>query len=160
MINSRLNYAEGSGDFPVVNDYRRIGIVNNPISNTTSLVATETTLNATHTMLLSNISGTFAIDEYIHGDTNNANGFIVSSNVSAGDVTIRFITPIELYSGNVSFSVGEVVHGSNSLAVGTVISITEPEVDKNTGQFLYIENRAKITRNSDQAENIHIVIEF
>ena len=30
MINTRLNYAEGSGDFPVVNDYRRIGIIKNP----------------------------------------------------------------------------------------------------------------------------------
>lgn len=160
MINSRLNYSEGSGDFPIVNDYRRIGILKNPISNTTSTIATETTLNATHTMELSNVSGTFTIDEYIYGDTNNANGFVVSSNVSAGNATIRFITPIELYSGNISFSVGEVVHGGNSLAVGTVTAITEPEVDKNTGQFLYIENRAKITRNSDQAENIHIVIEF
>jgi hypothetical protein len=162
MINSRLNYAEGSGDFPVINDYRRIGIVKNPVSNTTSTIATETTLNSTYTILLSNITGTFTIDENIYGNNTNANGFVVSANanVITGNGAIRYITPIELYSGNVVFNIGETIHGSNSLATGTITGITVPEVNKNTGQILYVENRTKITRNSDQAENIHIVIEF
>ena len=162
MINSRLNYAEGSGDFPVINDYRRIGIVKNPVSNTTSTIATEITLNSTYTILLSNITGTFTIDENIYGNNNNANGFVVSANanVITGNGAIRYITPIELYSGNVAFQIGETILGSNSLATGTITGITVPEVNKNTGQILYVENRTKITRNSDQAENIHIVIEF
>jgi hypothetical protein len=162
MINTRLNYAEGGGDFPVVNDYRRIGIVKNPISNATSTMATETTLDATITLNLSNVTGTFALDEYIRGDNTNSNAFIVSANanVSSGNVTIRYITPIELFAGNIIFSAGETIRGANSLAVGTISTITPAEVKKNTGQILYVENRAKITRASDQAENIHIVIEF
>jgi hypothetical protein len=162
MINTRLNYAEGGGDFPVVNDYRRIGIVKNPISNATSTMATETTLDATITLNLSNVTGTFALDENIRGDNTNSNAFIVSANanVSSGNVTIRYITPIELFAGNIIFSAGETIRGANSLAVGTISTITPAEVKKNTGQILYVENRAKITRASDQAENIHIVIEF
>jgi hypothetical protein len=35
-----------------------------------------------------------------------------------------------------------------------------PEIQHNTGKALYVENRSKITRQADQAENIHIVIEF
>jgi len=162
MINTRLNYAEGGGDFPVVNDYRRIGIVKNPISNATSTMATETTLDATITLNVSNVTGTFTLDEYISGDNTNSNAFIVSANanVSSGNVTIRYITPIELFAGNIIFSAGETIRGANSLAVGTISTITPAEVKKNTGQILYVENRAKITRASDQAENIHIVIEF
>jgi hypothetical protein len=162
MINTRLNYAEGGGDFPVVNDYRRIGIVKNPISNATSRIATETTLDATITLNVSNVTGTFSLDEYISGDNTNSNAFIVSANanVSSGNVTIRYITPIELFAGNIIFSAGETIRGANSLAVGTISKITPAEVKKNTGQILYVENRAKITRASDQAENIHIVIEF
>ena len=162
MVNSRLNYAEGSGDFPVINDYRRIGIVKNPVSNSTSTIATETTLNSTYTLEVSNITGTFTIDENVYGNNTNANGFIVSANanVITGNGAIRYITPIELYSGNVTFQIGETIHGSNSLATGRITGITVPEVNKNTGQILYVENRTKITRNSDQAENIHIVIEF
>ena len=30
MANIRLTYAEGQGDFPVDNDFRRIGIIKNP----------------------------------------------------------------------------------------------------------------------------------
>lgn len=162
MINTRLNYAEGGGDFPVVNDYRRIGIVKNPTSNATSTIATETTLDATITLNVSNVTGTFSLDEYISGDNTNSNAFIVSANanVASGNVTIRYITPIELFSGNIILSVGETIRGANSLAVGTISGITPAEVKKNTGQILYVENRAKITRASDQAENIHIVIEF
>ena len=162
MINTRLNYAEGAGDFPVVNDYRRIGIVKNPTSNATSTIATETTLDATITLNVSNVTGTFSLDEYISGDNTNSNAFIVSANanVASGNVTIRYITPIELFSGNIIFSAGETIRGANSLAVGTISGITPAEVKKNTGQILYVENRAKITRASDQAENIHIVIEF
>lgn len=162
MINTRLNYAEGGGDFPIVNDYRRIGIVKNPVSNATSRIATETTLNATITLNVSNVTGTFSLDEYISGDNTNSNAFIVSANanVSSGNVTIRYITPIELFAGNIIFSAGETIRGANSLAVGTISRITPAEVKKNTGQILYVENRAKITRASDQAENIHIVIEF
>jgi len=162
MINSRLNYAEGSGDFPVINDYRRIGIVKNPISNTTSTFAAETTLNSTYTLAVSNITGTFTIDENVYGNNTNANGFIVSANanVTTGNGIIRYISPIELYSGNVTFQINETIQGSNSFATGRITGITVPEVNKNTGQILYVENRTKITRNSDQAENIHIVIEF
>ena len=162
MINTRLNYAEGGGDFPVINDYRRIGIVKNPISNATSTIATETTLDATITLNVSNVTGTFSLDEYISGDNTNSNAFIVSANanVASGNVTIRYITPIELFAGNIIFSAGETIRGANSLAVGTISEIMPAEVKKNTGQILYVENRAKITRASDQAENIHIVIEF
>jgi len=162
MINTRLNYAEGGGDFPVVNDYRRIGIIKNPISTATSIVATETTLDATITLKVSNVTGTFSLDEYIRGDNTNSNAFIVSANanVTSGNVTIRYITPVELFAGNIIFSAGEKIRGANSLAVGTISTITPAEVQKNTGQILYVENRAKITRASDQAENIHIVIEF
>ena len=31
MTNIRLTYSEGSGDFPVDNDFRRIGIIADPI---------------------------------------------------------------------------------------------------------------------------------
>ena len=33
MINAKLSYNEGAGDFPIDNDYRRIGLVTNPLKN-------------------------------------------------------------------------------------------------------------------------------
>jgi hypothetical protein len=162
MINSRLDYAEGGGDFPVVNDYRRIGIIKNPISNTTLQTATETTLSATYTMRISNVTGTFALDELIYGGNSSANALVISANanVYAGNVILRYITPINYRAGNINFRLNETVRGNTSLAVGTIIDITYPEVKLNSGKMMYVDNRKKISRNPDQAENIHIVIEF
>ena len=35
-----------------------------------------------------------------------------------------------------------------------------PEIQKNSGQVIYIDNRKAITRANDQIEDIKIVIEF
>jgi hypothetical protein len=160
MINSRLDYAEGGGDFPVVNDYRRIAIVRDPISTASGNVATEVTLDSTYTLRLTNVSGTFALDELVRSDNTRANAYIVSANVTGTNVILRYITPEQLYYGNVNFAVGEILRGNTSLAAGNISSITSPEIQHNTGKVLYVENRSKITRQADQAENIHIVIEF
>lgn len=160
MINNRLDYAEGGGDFPVVNDYRRIVLVKDPNSASTGNVATEVTLDSTYTLNLTGVTGTFTLDETIKGDATRSNAIVVSANVTGSNVILRYITPEHMYSGNVLFSVGEVIRGNTSLATGNVVSIVSPEIQHNTGKVLYVENRSKITRQSDQAENIHIVIEF
>jgi len=160
MINSRLDYAAGAGDFPIVNDYRRISIVQDPFSNVTGNVATELTLDSTYTLVINSASGLYTIDELIRGDSTNANAIVVSANVVGSNTYIRYVTPPSLQTGNVTFRVGEILRGNSSLRFGNITSITYPEVIHNTGKFLYTENRSKITRQSDQAENIHIVIEF
>ena len=48
MTNIRLTYAEGSGDFPVDNDFRRIGIIQDPFNyGTTTVSYTHLTLPTT-----------------------------------------------------------------------------------------------------------------
>jgi hypothetical protein len=166
MINTRLDYAEGGGDFPIVNDYRRIAVIKNPVSNTTNSVATELTMDATYTLKLTSVTGTFVLDEIITGSNSsitNTKGFIISANanVITGNTIIKYIVPIDYkLNQNARFLLGETITGNTSLATGIVSSIILPEVKENTGKVLYVENRKKITRSSDQAENIHIVIEF
>jgi hypothetical protein len=160
MINTRLDYAEGGGDFPVVNDYRRIAVIKDPINNSTGNVATQITLDSTYTLNLTNVTGTFSLDEIIKSDYTKANAIVVSANVVSTNVAIRYIVPESFYSGNVSFIINDVLRGNTSLATGNVTSIVSPEIRHNTGKVLYVENRSKITRQTDQAENIHIVIEF
>lgn len=161
MINTRLDYAEGGGDFPVINDYRRIGIVQNPISNYTLDTARETTLDATYKLTLANVSGVFLLDEIITGTY--ANGLVITSNtvISPGNTIIRYVNPLDhqlTYTNG--FYLGEKLTGTVSGATGIVSNITSPEVSINSGKVLYVENRKAISRNPDQAENIHVVIEF
>jgi hypothetical protein len=56
--------------------------------------------------------------------------------------------------------VGNGITGLTSGATGRIRQVINPEVTRFTGKVLYIENRPPITRSFDQAENIHIVIEF
>jgi hypothetical protein len=161
MINTRLDYAEGGGDFPVINDYRRIGIVQNPISNYTLDTARETTLDATYKLTLANVSGVFLLDEIMTGTY--ANGLVITSNtvISPGNTIIRYVNPLDqqlTYTNG--FYLGEQLTGTVSGATGIVSNITSPEVSINSGKVLYVENRKAISRNPDQAENIHVVIEF
>ena len=78
-------------------------------------------------------------------------------------------------NGNVTaFSGANVITGADSGATGTpsstgsetVDNITftsgyaSPELDHDSGEVLYVENRAPITRTADQTENVKLIIEF
>ena len=77
-------------------------------------------------------------------------------------------------NGNVTaFSGTNVITGQTSSATGTPQATTStvnnvsftsgysaPELKHDTGEILYVENRTKITRATDQTENIKLIIEF
>jgi hypothetical protein len=66
MANIRLTYAEGQGDFPVDNDFRRIGIIKNPkLPAPSTDYATQETLSAIRALKLNNVNGAFQPDEVI-----------------------------------------------------------------------------------------------
>jgi len=39
-------------------------------------------------------------------------------------------------------------------------AVNNPEIAYNSGEIMYVENRAPITRASDQSEIIRLVVEF
>jgi hypothetical protein len=66
MANIRLTYAEGSGDFPVDNDFRRIGILVNPkLPAPSTEFATVDTLNGLYALKLENVTTAFVPDEVV-----------------------------------------------------------------------------------------------
>jgi len=38
--------------------------------------------------------------------------------------------------------------------------VADPEINKNTGDIIYIDNRSLVTRDSRQKEDIKIILEF
>jgi len=156
MMNVRLEYADGSGDFPVDNDYRRIMLIRDPYNYGTTVVSTSTTLKATKELTFSSGTGTFQQDEIITGGSSGA----VARIVSVSGTTIRYI---QLRTENATgpvFSVGESITGGTSSASGTVATKTNPEVQPYSGDVLYVENRRPINRASDQIEDIKIIVEM
>ena len=177
MTNVRLTYAEGSGDFPVDNDFRRIGIIQDPYNYGTTTVATASTLRGTAAVKLTG-SGDYTIDEEI---TQTVSGGTAKGRVVSWDSTngiLKYFQSPDLHTHN-----GKVLafdHASNNVTGATSstarpidgnqdtaladISFTDgkanPEIAPNSGDIVYIENRRQITRAADQIEDIKLVIEF
>ena len=167
MTNTSIASTEGSGDFVVDQDFRRVGIVLNPYNYGTTTVATASTLSALKSMTFdaSPTPGTFVIDEVITGGTSGAKGKVVSWDST--NRVLKYIqtqwTGVEITGADknklTAFAVAEVVTGDGS-ATGTIGSLTNPEVAYYSGMSIYAEDRSPITRATDQTENIKLIVEF
>jgi hypothetical protein len=155
LINLNFAYDEGEGDFTIENDFRRIGLIENPFNYGTSTLATTNTLNAKNTLVLSNISGTFQSDDAIYGKTSGAIGFNVDI---IGTNNLRYIKDNTI-SNNIDFISGEEIESSSG-AKATIESITLPEVEPYSGDILFINNITAVDRSSDQIETIALVLEY
>ena len=87
MINTKFTYAEGSGDFPTDNDYRRIGLLLNPFRYGTNELTAELTLSGTKAVIFSpTFTGNYSTDEIVTqsrtvgGQQVTARGRVVSWN--------------------------------------------------------------------------------
>ena len=152
MTNVNLDGAEGSGDFPIDNDYRQIGLIRNPFNHGTTTVSTGNTLNANKSLSLSSVSGTFAVDALITGATSGAQAYVDS----VSGTTLRYHQ--DASTGFTPFQASESISAGSASA--TVSSLGNPEIDKHSGQIMYLENRSAISRASAQIEDIKLVIEF
>ena len=184
MTNIRLTYAEGSGDFPVDNDFRRIGIIKDPFNWTTTDFAVLDTLNGLYAAKITGARADYVSDETITlalAGGGTAKGTVVSWTLDAGSTTdgvLKYIQSPDLHAdqGVVrAFDDSANIVGAASLASGAVntgvtattllcISFTNgfgfPEIEQNSGDIIYVENRRLITRAADQIEDIKLVIEF
>ena len=160
MMNTSLSGAEGSGDFIVDNDFRRVALVRNPYNYGTTTVSTASTLGALRsvTFAASPTPGTFVVDEIITGGTSGAKGEVV-----AWDSTNRILKYVQTEWGGIdanknitAFAGTEVVTGTTSSATATMSAVNNPEIAYHSGDIMYVENRAPIVRASDQTENIKL----
>jgi len=165
MVNVNFTQDDGSGDFNTANDFRRIALIRNPIDSGTSTTATADTLDATKSITFSSTSGDFLPDEKITQSSSNAVGYVVDWNSSTK--VLRYIQPqfanqgVDTNGDLVAFTGTDTVTGGTSSVTGTPSShdIT-PELQHDSGDVLYIENRKPITRAADQTENVKLIVEF
>ena len=176
MLQSK--FEPGDADAVQVNDFRRVGIVKNPIDSATSSVSSLATARTTNAILMaSGGSGSYQADEKITQTSTGAQGRVVE-----WDATNRILYYVqEKYStygldtsGNLTlFSGLNAVTGATSDAAFTPVNTTgttngvvfasgyaNPELSRDTGEIIYVENRRAISRASDQTEDIKVVVEF
>ncbi|QPB08259.1 baseplate wedge subunit [Synechococcus phage S-H9-1] len=186
MTNIRLTYAEGSGDFPVDNDFRRIGIMKDPIDSDTLAVATDNTLSGLYAIKISGSQADYIVDEVIEQDLGSgvkAYGTVVSWVLDPSSTTdgilkyyqspaqhqhtdgkvYAFVNdPARQVDGTQSGGDGDPDNTVNGTVEGVDLTngVATPEISNNSGDIIYVENRRLITRAPDQIEDIKLVIEF
>ena len=177
MMNTNFEAGEASnsGDFTTANDFRRVCLIRDPESGGSA--ATATTIRNTKAILVTSPSGDFTVDEEINQTSTGAVGKVVewdSSNNILYYVQTRFNDHGVDSNGNLTaFSGTNTITGQSSSVTATPststttvdsISFTSGynsgEIDADTGDVMYVENRSPITRASDQTENVKLIIEF
>jgi len=177
MLNSSLEGTESSnsGDVTVANDFRKVSLIRDPKSG--GVAATATTLRATTATVGSVSAGTFTVDEEINQASTGAVGKVIewdSTNKILYFIQTRHNDEgIDSNGNQTAFSGTNIITGQSSSATvtpdtttGTVNSQTfsngysSSEIDHGSGDIVYVENRAPITRAADQTENIKLIIEF
>jgi len=181
MLNTSLEGTESanSGDVSAVNDFRKIALLRDPTKSSSAVTSNTARLTKAIRIAGSPTPGTFSVDEEINQATTGATGKVVE-----WDSTNRILYYIQTRhndagvdtNGNLTaFSGANVITGQggssptgtpDTSSTGTVNNVvftsgySVPEIDHDTGDVLYVENRTPIQRATDQTENIKLVIEF
>jgi hypothetical protein len=182
MMNTLFIGAERD-DLLTGNDFRNIAIVVDPTTYGTSTVASDSTIRQTYATQLASVSGTFTVDEKITQATTLAVGKVIewdSTNSILYYQQERFTDYGTTSTGAyIAFSGENAITGASSSAAGTpdaasdtavtltnnfTITFTDgyvtPELQPDSGNIIYNENRSPISRATDQTEDIKIVVEF
>ena len=183
MMRTTLTGAEAD-DVLAGNDFRNIALVIDPTTYGTTTAAPTTTYRQTYALKLTSTSGTFSADEKITQTTTGAIGKVVE-----WDSTLSILYYQQERYGDygtnsttgayVAFSGANVVTGASSSATGTpdasadtavtlangsTITFSDgyanPELEPDSGNIIYQENRRPISRATDQTEDIKIIVEF
>ena len=177
MMNTNFEAGEtsNSGDFTTANDFRRVSLMRDILSGGSA--ASANTLRGTKAVLVTSPSGTFTADEEINQATTGAVGKVVewdSANNILYYIQTRFNDEGCDANGNLTaFSGTNTITGQSSGASATPASSSTTvdsivftsgynagEIDADTGDVMYVENRSPITRAADQTENVKLIIEF
>ena len=156
-VNTQLDGNEGE-DITVDNDFRQITLIKNPKSGG-NLVTAETINPLKYLDYTSaGITGTIAADEIISGGTSNAKAFIANVDVTNGRIDYTQNSK----SGYGIFQGGETVTSSINGGSATLEATpsVDGEMDLNTGEVLFIENREAINRSASQIEDLKLIVEF
>lgn len=162
MMNVRLEYSDGEGDFPVDNDYRRIMLIRDPLNFGVSTISSQATRTATYEMDYSALSGSIVLDRTFT-NASGAVGYIVSHDVA--NTKIRYVQTRTVNPTGVLFGTSETItmndaEGSPTAVTWNSVTLADPEVQHDSGDIIYVENRRPINRADDQIEDIKIIVEM
>lgn len=185
MINKSLEFLDGDGDIPVDSQFRRYGLLADP-QDQTNQDLTKDTASACYSIKFPTSgtgapTGDFEPGKIITQASTGAAGRVIHWDSVAKVLKYyqnEYIDESEQTGQNkyklVPFSGANEI--SSVTSQGTVVAtpggtgtyfgvdFTDgyaiPEVKKNSGNIIYVENRKAVNRSNDQVEDIKLVVEF
>ena len=172
LVNARLEYSE-SNNFTTDNDFRKVGLLAQPKFANGDFATTSVVDQAT-SIVVSSWNGTaFVVDELVTGATSGATGRVIdftgnntlrlSDIIPAGNSTTAgyngifgYFTNTEVIAANTSGAGGS---GASATANGSG-AIVGGDLERFSGDIIYVENRSPVSRASDQIEDVKLIIEF
>jgi hypothetical protein len=183
MLRATLTGAEND-DVLTGNDFRNISLVIDPTTYGTSTVASASTYRQVSATKLTSVTGTFTPDEKISQASTGAIGKVVQWDSTLSILYYQQERYADYGTNSttgafVAFSGANAITGASSSAAGTpdstadsavtlendnTITFTDgyanPELQPDSGNIIYQENRKPISRATDQTEDIKIIVEF
>lgn len=164
MFNCKTDGAEGN-TFVIGNDFRQVALMRNPRVGTDSddSAFIGNSANTLRTLKLAAGGATFSPDKTILGATSSARGLIDkvdSDRIYFHQTAITGFTP---------FQEAETISEIDGAGTGTLDSVgadansfafDSADIDLSSGEILYIDNRAAITRSAAQQEDFKIIIQL
>ena len=172
LVNARLEYSE-SNNFTTDNDFRKVGLLAQPKFANGDFATTSVVDQAT-SIVVSSWNGTaFVVDELVTGATSGATGRVIdftgnntlrlSDIIPAGNSTTAgyngifgYFTNTDVIAANTSGAGGS---GASATANGSG-AIVGGDLERFSGDIIYVENRSPVSRASDQIEDVKLIIEF
>jgi len=142
----------GSDVYPF--DFRQISLLRDPLLANGAYANASVYRTTTKLTMTSTGGSNYLPDEVVYSGTSLEEA-TVTAVVVAWDSTVN-----ELFVNNVRGTLTSQVTLVGSTATAAILGIEDPEIDLFTGDTLYIENRAKIVRDTDQTEQIRLVLSF
>ena len=167
-LNVKLDGAAGDGDITVGNDFRQIMLLKNPLNGSgasSGQIASADTLKALDKLDFTSSFTTktindIVVDEVMTGGSANApKAFVTEVDTTNGFVFFHQ----NQKTGFEPFDNGETITFGTSGTVGTLESsnaVIAAELDRESGELLFLENRLPINRTASQIEDIKIILEF
>ena len=151
MYNVKTDGTE-NGTFTVDNDFRQITLLRN-IENYSQDRLTGPSFKVGRFMDLTSSIASILPDDLITDDTRGVTARVVEVDSDGGGNTrLRYIQNSNNVIG--PFGAGNDINSSTA----EISTDSDGYVNIYSGELVYIENRAKVTRGNDQAEDIKIIL--
>lgn len=163
-IGISVNLTNENADLFLNNDFRQIGIIKNPreYGSTNNFqegtgtccfvinVADPENYDADD-VILTDSGGIFTVIQKIDADND---GIVESVYLLP---TIPLITTSSIMLNQTKSITGLVI---NTLTTGGLLPLVAPEIDSNSGEIIYLDNREFIFRQEDQVEKVRAILKF